>query len=89
MSLAPPHCTCEVGIAGRACPIHGYVPMSEPRPTPAPDIHVMPVGDLRAHRETRTCWCRPRVEKQPDWRAALVTHNSMDGRELIEQTGLH
>lgn len=52
------------------------------------DLHVLPVGDLREHQETRECWCRPRVEQQPEWRSALVTHHSMDGRELVEQHGV-
>lgn len=27
------------------------------------DVHVLPIGDLVDHDETRTCWCAPRVEK--------------------------
>jgi len=50
-------------------------------------VHVVPVGDLRAHRERgTTCWCEPKVERLD--RGVLVTHNSMDGRELIEKHGL-
>lgn len=30
----------------------------------------------------------PRVEREPDWLASVVVHNSLDGRELIEQHGL-
>jgi hypothetical protein len=51
-------------------------------------VHVVPVGDLRAHRERGiTCWCQPKVETF-DGGGRLVTHNSMDGRELIEKHGV-
>jgi hypothetical protein len=23
------------------------------------DVHVLPIGDLQAHQETRDCWCKP------------------------------
>lgn len=50
-------------------------------------VHVVPVNDLRAHRERGTsCWCDPKLERLD--RGVLVTHNSMDGRELIEKFGL-
>jgi hypothetical protein len=60
------------------------------------DIHVVPINDLREHDDrTRICWCAPRVEvRDPETgdaypgRCALVTHVSMDGRELIERHGL-
>jgi hypothetical protein len=52
------------------------------------DIHVVPVGDLQPHVETRACWCHPRVEQDPDARVAIVIHASADGRELIEQYGV-
>ena len=48
-----------------------------------PDIHVLPVNDLREHVESEDCWCHPRIERVGDdgW---LVVHNSADGRELVE-----
>jgi len=62
---------------------------------PPRDIHVTPVGDLRAHDDTRTCWCGPRIETVDELTgtpfaggAAVVVHHSADGRELIEQYGL-
>lgn len=54
----------------------------------ADDIHVHPVGDLRDHELTRTCWCQPDVRQDPDGDGTLVIHNSLDGRELIEKHGL-
>jgi len=66
------------------------------------DVHVLPVNDLREHDETRTCWCRPRIEIEEDFltalvgqspgsfeRRVLVVHHSLDGRELVEQHGVN
>ena len=53
------------------------------------DVHVIPVNDLKEHRESRRCWCKPAVKKGPGWQSALVTHQSADGRELVERHGLH
>lgn len=51
------------------------------------DTHVLPIADLREHEQSRACWCQPRCEQQVDWHSALVIHNSMDGRELVEDAG--
>jgi hypothetical protein len=59
------------------------------------DTHVIPVDDLRVHLERRTCWCAPSIslvdsqtgEPFPDDQA-LVVHQAMDGRELVEQHGV-
>ena len=51
-------------------------------------VHVVPVNDLRDHTEVGTeCWCAPKVERF-EGGGCLVTHNSMDGRELVERHGL-
>jgi len=50
--------------------------------------HVLPVEDLREHVESRSCWCRPRTEFLPTLGVLLVTHNALDGRELVERHGL-
>lgn len=50
------------------------------------DIHVLPVKDLREHEESRTCWCQPVIDLTG--RTALVVHQALDGRELVEQHGL-
>lgn len=53
----------------------------------ADDVHVMPVADLIEH-EWQDCPCQPLVEPVPrddgsmGW---LVTHHSLDGRELRER----
>lgn len=51
-------------------------------------VHVVPVGDLKRHVERgAACWCNPTVQTF-DGGGRLVTHNSLDGRELIERHGL-
>lgn len=47
-------------------------------------IHVYPLNDEREHvTEGTTCWCDPQLDlEQPE---IIVIHNSLDGRELIEQ----
>lgn len=48
----------------------------------AADLHVMPVGDLREHRDSIDCWCRPtRDDEEP----RVVIHNAMDQRETYEK----
>jgi hypothetical protein len=43
-----------------------------------PDLHVLPVNDLKPHRESVTCHCDPRVEAVKG--TMLVIHNAFDGR---------
>ena len=53
------------------------------------DVHVLPVNDLREHDETRTCWCQPDLtEVSGPRRVVVVVHHALDGRELVEQSGL-
>ena len=52
-------------------------------------IHVVPVGDMKPHVEHGVaCWCAPKVERFPEG-GTLVTHNSLDGRELVERHGVN
>lgn len=44
-------------------------------------IHVVPMGDLREHEDSPTCWCKP--EPDPDEPRVLI-HHSMDRREEYE-----
>ncbi len=47
-------------------------------------MHVVPVNDLREHNtKSKKCWCEPMIEEYK--RGTLVTHNSLDQRELYEQ----
>lgn len=54
-----------------------------------PDIHVLPINDLRDHEETRVCWCAPRCVSWPAWQGdVVVIHHSADCREFVEEHGL-
>jgi hypothetical protein len=55
-------------------------------------IHVIPIDDIREH-EDYDCWCDPLVnwlgeDGVPYINGALVTHNSADGREKLEEQGI-
>ena len=41
--------------------------------------HVLPINDLREHKESKDCWCIP-IEDED----GVIVHNSMDGREKYE-----
>jgi hypothetical protein len=43
--------------------------------------HVVPMGDLREHDCSVSCWCKP---TEDDEVAGLFVHHSMDGREQFE-----
>lgn len=45
-------------------------------------IHVIPINDIREHEDSQDCWCHPNLENK------VWIHNSMDGRELLEQLSL-
>ena len=51
------------------------------QPVDGGDIHVTPIGDLRAHADARTCWCRPTAD---DLDPAVFLHHSLDQRERYE-----
>ena len=51
-----------------------------------PDLHILPLNDLREHEESPTCWCAPGLEREDD--TILIIHHAADGRELVEQHGL-
>jgi hypothetical protein len=53
-------------------------------------LHVVPRGDLVEHELNRWCWCQPLVVPDNDEDTeALVIHNSLDGRELVEEHGIN
>jgi len=44
--------------------------------------HVIPIGDLREHDASESCWCKPQSdEEEPN----VIVHNALDERELHEQ----
>ena len=54
---------------------HSYIPYL------CSQYHVYPEGDLREHRMSKDCWCKPTKDDE-DWR--VWVHHSMDGREAHE-----
>jgi hypothetical protein len=49
-------------------------------------VHVHPLSDARAHQLVPGCWCRPL--RHEDVGGVLYSHNSADGRELVEEHGV-
>ena len=45
-------------------------------------INIIPLNDLKNHIEDSTCECCPKVEFVNG--EMIITHNSFDGRELLE-----
>lgn len=45
-------------------------------------IHVIPVNDLKPHRESYVCHCEPKIENHTG--NMICIHNSFDGREGVE-----
>lgn len=48
---------------------------------PADILHVVPMGDLRDHESSYTCWCRPTEDEETP---GLWVHHALDGRERYE-----
>jgi hypothetical protein len=51
------------------------------------DWHLIPSGDMKPHRPSVRCWCKPEPEDDsPSQGESSMTwlHNSMDQRELFE-----
>lgn len=46
-------------------------------------IHILPIDDLEEHEENFNCKCEPKLTYEG--RGKIITHNSFDRRELIEQ----
>jgi dihydroorotase len=49
-------------------------------------VHVYPLKDLREHQLEPECWCKPVAKREGS--GLVITHSSMDGRELIEVHGI-
>jgi len=47
-----------------------------------PDVHVLPIDDLREHVESVECWCEPRIEGEGP--SFVIVHHSADKREFRE-----
>lgn len=46
-------------------------------------LHIIPINDLKEHKELTTCECCPSVKFENG--EMIIVHNSFDGRELNEQ----
>jgi len=62
---------------------YDHAPSTDERPISekdqsAYDDHCVPMDDLRDHRPTVMCWCRP------VWDDGVWAHNAMDERERYE-----
>jgi len=44
--------------------------------------HVIPKADMRPHRHSVDCWCRPMLDEEDP---AVMVHNAMDEREKAEE----
>ena len=51
--------------------------------TSRPETHVMPVDDYRPHQFTSACWCGAKPDDED-----VITHNSLDHREMFEDLPL-
>ena len=49
--------------------------------------NIIPLNDLKEHEENSTCSCNPEVFFENG--DMIIIHNSFDGRENIEEGGLH
>jgi hypothetical protein len=45
-------------------------------------FHVLPVNDIKEHRESYVCHCQPKVQNESG--NMIIIHNSFDGREGVE-----
>lgn len=45
---------------------------------PLTDFHVLPINDLRPHRDSRECWCKPDETEPGVW-----VHKSMEDRKSV------
>jgi hypothetical protein len=46
--------------------------------------HILPINDIKPHEELSNCHCSPSSEIL-DNGDIMITHNSFDGREFVEQ----
>ena len=46
-------------------------------------IHILPINDLKEHKEKSTCECNPKLKIENG--EMIFIHNAYDNREIIEQ----
>ena len=45
-------------------------------------LHIVPINDLRPHKTSMDCWCKPKRDEEE---SNVIIHNSMDKREEYER----
>lgn len=45
--------------------------------------NILPVDDIRPHREDEKCQCNPEVEDLGG--SIMIYHNAFDGRDIVEE----
>lgn len=48
-------------------------------------IHVIPLGDLREHQASQSCWCHPDLDDEGGLEGNIWLHHALDGRESYEE----
>ena len=56
--------------------------------TQTPDLHVVPLNDLRDHEDKPKCWCAPCELFDAASYSVIWVHNSMDRREHTIEKGI-
>lgn len=49
------------------------------------EVHVLPINDSDGHSQGLTCRCEPAIWYNKQTGVPVVTHNSFDGREALEE----
>jgi len=44
-----------------------------------PPIHILPIGDLKPHKEELKCECKPEIKGENE--TLIIIHNAYDGRK--------
>ncbi len=56
--------------------------------TQTPDLHVVPLNDLREHDDRPDCWCAPCEIFDAASGVVILVHNSLDRREHTIEKGV-
>ena len=67
---------------------HEYANKNIALPWEGETLHILPINDLRDHdeKDDGSCWCTPSIAQKD--RGRIITHNSADGREILEKLNL-
>ena len=67
---------------------HEYANKDLALPWEGETLHILPINDLREHdeKDDGSCWCIPSIAQKD--RGRIITHNSADGREILEKLNI-